>query len=62
MTGTSHYELFQDDDQKWRWRLRAGNGEIVATSEAYEGGKKAAERGARDAKKASRGAHIKVID
>ena len=28
-------ELFQGKDG-WRWHLKAGNGEILATSEAYD--------------------------
>lgn len=28
-------EPFQDSDKAWRWRIRAANGEILATSEAY---------------------------
>ena len=30
------FELFQDSAGKYRFRLKAGNGEIVATGEAYE--------------------------
>jgi uncharacterized protein YegP (UPF0339 family) len=30
------YEVFKDKDGKWRWRLKAANGEIVAQSEAYD--------------------------
>lgn len=26
------FEVFQDKAKKWRWRLKAGNGQIVATS------------------------------
>ena len=28
-------QLFQDKNKCWRWRLVAGNGEVLATSEAY---------------------------
>lgn len=33
-----HFQLFQDDANEWRWRLRAaGNGEIIADSaEGYK--------------------------
>jgi uncharacterized protein YegP (UPF0339 family) len=31
----SNYEIYQDNKDQWRWRLRANNGEIVAASEAY---------------------------
>ena len=32
----AHYEIFLDKDDKHRFRFRAPNGEIIATSEAYE--------------------------
>jgi hypothetical protein len=37
--------------QEWRWRLRAGNGEIIASGEAYESAANA-ERGFRDVARA----------
>lgn len=30
------FEVFQDKNQKFRFRLKAGNGEIIAVGEAYE--------------------------
>jgi hypothetical protein len=30
------FELYKDKAGKYRFRLKAGNGEIIATSEAYE--------------------------
>ena len=30
------FEVYKDKSGKYRWRLKAGNGEIVATGEAYE--------------------------
>lgn len=30
------YEIYKDAAQKFRWRLKAPNGEIIATGEAYE--------------------------
>jgi len=30
------FEIFADAAGKWRWRLKAPNGEIIANSEAYE--------------------------
>ena len=30
------FELYTDKAGKYRFRLKAGNGEIIATSEAYE--------------------------
>lgn len=32
----ARFEVFEDKKGKWRWRLVAGNGEIVASSEAYD--------------------------
>ena len=29
------FELFRDRKRQWRFRLRAGNGKIIAASEAY---------------------------
>lgn len=34
-------ELFRDVNGCWRWRLRASNAEILATSEAYSSKTKA---------------------
>lgn len=30
------YELFTDAGGKYRFRLKAGNGQVIASSEAYE--------------------------
>lgn len=30
------FEWFKDKKDKYRFRLKAGNGQIIATSEAYE--------------------------
>lgn len=32
----AHYEIFLDKEKKPRFRLKAPNGEIIATSEAYK--------------------------
>lgn len=29
------FEKYQDASNQWRWRLRAGNGKILASGEAY---------------------------
>ena len=29
------FELYKDNAGEFRWRLKAGNGEIIATSEGY---------------------------
>jgi uncharacterized protein YegP (UPF0339 family) len=31
----AHFEIYRDHAGEWRFRLRADNGEIVATSEGY---------------------------
>lgn len=31
----SKFEVFEDSAREFRWRLKADNGEIVATSEGY---------------------------
>lgn len=31
----AHFEVYRDEAKEYRWRLKAGNGEIVATSEGY---------------------------
>lgn len=28
-------EIFKDEDGQWRYRIKGGNGEIMATSEGY---------------------------
>ena len=35
MANQVKFELYRDVKKQYRWRLIAGNGEIVATSEAY---------------------------
>ncbi|WP_043660319.1 YegP family protein [Nocardia thailandica] len=30
------FEIFTDAAGKFRWRLKAGNGEVIAASQAYE--------------------------
>jgi uncharacterized protein YegP (UPF0339 family)/DNA/RNA endonuclease YhcR with UshA esterase domain len=46
------FEIYKDNTGKYRWRLRASNGEIVAASEAYES-KDGAEKGIESVKKAA---------
>lgn len=29
------YEMYKDNRGEWRWRLKAGNGEIIASGEGY---------------------------
>ncbi len=36
MAGHLHVEHYQDEAGEWRWRIQAGNGEIIAaSSEGY---------------------------
>lgn len=47
MANDVKFELFQDIDEQYRWRLIAANGEIVAASEGYtrlESARRSAER------------------
>ncbi|WP_458686724.1 YegP family protein [Nocardia tengchongensis] len=41
---SSKFELFADAADKFRWRLKAGNGEVIAQSQAYAS-KDAAKKG-----------------
>lgn len=44
------FELYTDAAGKWRFRLKAGNGQVIAVGEAYES-KAAAENGIESVKK-----------
>ena len=51
------FEIYQDRQGKYRFRLKAGNGEIVSVSEAYVS-KFNARRGAEAVQRAAAGAII----
>ena len=53
------FELYKDNSGKFRFRLKAGNGEIIATGEAYES-KASAEKGIASVQKNA--ADAKVVD
>lgn len=36
MSAMPKFEIYRDSAGKFRWRLKAPNGEIIAASEAYE--------------------------
>ena len=36
MPATPKFEVYADAKGKCRWRLKAANGEVIATGEAYE--------------------------
>lgn len=38
------FELYQDKAEKWRFRLKASNGQVIATGQGYES-KRSAEAG-----------------
>lgn len=51
------FEVYQDKAGKFRFRLKAGNGEVVATGEAYET-KAAAIKGTEAVQRAADGAKV----
>jgi uncharacterized protein YegP (UPF0339 family) len=51
------FELFKDAGGKFRFRLKAGNGEIIATSEAYNS-KSSAQNGIESVKTNAPGASV----
>lgn len=53
----SKFEVYEDRAGKFRFRLKAGNGEVVATGEAYET-KAAAKKGCEAVQRAAAGAEI----
>ena len=53
------FELYKDKGGKFRFRLKAGNGEIIASSEAYES-KAAAKNGVASVQKNA--AEATVVD
>lgn len=55
------FELYQDKAGKYRFRLKASNGQVIAVGEAYES-KKAAENGIASVKKNAPGATVVEVD
>jgi uncharacterized protein YegP (UPF0339 family) len=51
------FEVYEDKGGKFRWRLKAANGQIVASGEAYET-KAAAKDGVESVKRAAEGATV----
>ena len=51
------FELYKDNAGKYRFRLKAGNGQIIAVGEAYES-KAAAENGIKSVKENAAAATI----
>jgi uncharacterized protein YegP (UPF0339 family) len=57
----SRFEVFEDRAGKFRFRLKAANGEVVATGEAYET-KAAARKGCEAVQRAAASATIVEVD
>lgn len=55
------FEVYQDAKQQYRFRLKAGNGEIVATGESYPD-KATARKGCEAVQRAADGATIVDVD
>lgn len=51
------FEIYEDKSGKFRFRLKAGNGEVVASGEAYES-KSGAIKGADAVQRAADGASV----
>ncbi|MDN5861646.1 MAG: DUF1508 domain-containing protein [Pseudonocardia sp.] len=51
------FEIYEGKDGKYRFRLKAGNGEVVATGQAYAS-KAAAKKGVEAVRKAADGASV----
>lgn len=54
------FEIYTDKAGTFRFRLKAGNGEVVATGEAYET-KSAAIKGTEAVQRAAHGAEVKDL-
>jgi uncharacterized protein YegP (UPF0339 family) len=55
------FELFKDKSGKYRFRLKASNGQVIATGEAYES-KAAAENGIKSVQTNAPGAPTVEVD
>lgn len=51
------FEVYEDKAGKFRWRLKASNGQVVASGEAYNT-KAAAKEGVESVKRAAAGATV----
>jgi uncharacterized protein YegP (UPF0339 family) len=57
---SAHFEVYKDKAGQWRFRLKAANGETVASGESYPT-EANAERGCEAVKRAAAEADIKVV-
>ncbi|WP_042434929.1 YegP family protein [Streptacidiphilus anmyonensis] len=55
---SAHFEVYEDKAHQWRFRLKAGNGEIVAVGESYPT-RTIAEKGCEAVKRAAAEADIR---
>ena len=55
---SAHFEVYEDKAHQWRFRLKAGKGEVVAVGESYPT-KAGAEKGCDAVKRAAAEADIK---
>ena len=55
------FEVYKDRAGKFRFRLKASNGQVVATGEAYET-KAAAKKGCESVEKAATGARVEEVE
>ena len=55
------FELYQDKSSKWRFRLKASNGQVIAVGEAYES-KAAAQNGIESVQKNAPGASVVEVE
>lgn len=51
------FEIYQDDSGEWRWRLKASNGEVIASGEGYKT-RHGAERGTEALRRAAKLAKV----
>lgn len=58
---TGKFEVYKDKAGKFRFRLKAGNGEVIATGEAYES-KQSCLNGIESVKKNAPTAEIKEVE
>lgn len=58
---TGKFETYEDRSGKWRFRLKASNGQVMATGEAFET-REAARAGCEQVREAADGAEIVALD
>ena len=55
------FEVYEDKAGKYRFRLKASNGQVVAVGEAYET-RAAAKKGCESVQRAAEGAPVQEVD